>query len=125
MGIKLQKAKKAYIAVNTTYGDIYPLQIYNILERTCIYTLGTEEGQIFAMHFLRGPSPQSYQHRSLLACGSACGTIAVYDLHCGGDVSGDSNESEVFAPIKRCVLQCHKEPSTANPVMCMASSDSV
>ncbi|KAL5111343.1 Cytoplasmic dynein 2 intermediate chain 2 [Taenia crassiceps] len=100
------------------------VQIYNILERTRIYTLGTEEGQIFAIRFLRDSSPQGYQHRSLLACGSARGTAAVYDLHCGSEVSGGSNESEVFAPIKHCVLQCHQESSAVNSIMCMASNDS-
>ncbi|VDK32044.1 unnamed protein product [Taenia asiatica] len=110
------------VAVSGAFPGVH---IYNILERTRIYTLGTEEGQIFAMHFLRGPSSQSYQHRSLLACGSARGTVAVYDLHYNGDISGDNNESDVFAPIKRCVLQCHKEPSASNPVMCMVSSDNI
>ncbi|VDM32511.1 unnamed protein product [Hydatigera taeniaeformis] len=105
--------------------NIPPPQIYNILDRTRLYTLATEEGQIFTLHFLRSPPSRSYQHRSLLAYGSARGTVAIYDLCCNGDVSGDTTESEDFTPIKRCVLQCHKEMCTANPVICMASTDSV
>nr|CDS16589.1 wd40 repeat [Echinococcus granulosus] len=109
----------------TVSGAFPGVHIYNILERTRIYTLGTEEGQIFAMYFLHSPSSRSYQYRSLLACGSARGTITVYDLRYGSDVSGDSNEGEVFVSTKRCVLQCRTDASAANPVMCMASSDGV
>ena len=100
--------------------NILTLQLYNVVERTRICTLGTEEGQIFTLHFPRIASRRNLHH-SLLACGSSRGSVIMFDLH----YDDTGNESDVCKFYRLCTLKSNKDTNSANPVFSIACGDKV
>ncbi|VDD80441.1 unnamed protein product [Mesocestoides corti] len=93
------------------------IHLFNILERTQICTIDTNEGQVFTLRF-------SSHEPCFLACGSERGVVTFFNL-CdfnGGPEHEDYTGSRSI-PVPTNRFELKKQKDRANPVFCMMFND--